>query len=75
MLLCLLTSVDDVEPGIRRIPVHPTPGNQLKTASLIMVEKVVAAKRSRCGQVIGRLEAPVMEQLDAALAFVLGLTD
>jgi mRNA-degrading endonuclease toxin of MazEF toxin-antitoxin module len=41
--------------------------------SLVMVDKVTAVSRSRCRDHIGRLDAAMMEQIDARLALVIGL--
>ena len=75
VLLCLLTSDDDAPPSLRRIAVAPTEANGLQVPSQIMVEKMIAAKRRKCGKVVGRLESDTMAQVDAVLAFVIGLAD
>ena len=75
VLICLLTSDEDAPPSLRRIAVAPTQANGLPMPSQIMVEKIIAAKRSKCGNVVGRLDAEIMQQVDAALAFVTGLAD
>ncbi len=74
-LLCLLTSDDDELALGRRLAVAPTPENGLKLPSQIMVEKIVAVRRDRCGQIIGRLERAILQQLNEALALITGLTD
>jgi mRNA interferase MazF len=75
VLLCLLTSDEDAPPSLRRIAVAPTQANGLQVPSQIMVEKIIAAKRSKCGKVVGRLEPDTMARVDAALALVIGLAD
>lgn len=75
VVLCLLSSEADVTPEVRRISVPPTTENGLLLPSQIMVEKLLGVKRSRCGPAIGKLESEIMDQLDAALSFVLGLAD
>jgi mRNA interferase MazF len=73
VLLCLLTSEEDTPTGLPRIVVDPTELNNLRERSSIMVEKIVAARRGKCGKVVGRLEPEMMERVDAALAVVIGL--
>jgi mRNA interferase MazF len=75
VLLCLLTSDEETPTSLRRIAVSPTQANGLQAPSQIMVEKIVAARRSKCGKIIGRLEPHIMTQVDAVLAFVVGLAD
>lgn len=75
VLVCLLTSEEDTRPDLPRVAVTPTPANGLQLPSQIMVEKIIAAKRSKCGKIVGRLETEIMEQVNAALAFVVGLAD
>ena len=75
VLLCLLTSDEDEPAGLPRVVVAPTPGNGLQRPSYVMVEKLITARRTKCGKVIGRLEKDVMDQINAALALVVGLLD
>lgn len=75
VLICLVTS--DLEPlsTRRRIKVSPSAANGLKLESQIMVEKIIAVPRAKCGKVIGRIEAETLERLNGALAYVVGLLD
>lgn len=75
VLLCLLTSEENTPLGLPRIPVAPTPANGLQSASNIMVEKIISARRTKCGKPVGCLEPDILDQVDAALALVLGLAD
>ena len=75
VLLCLLTSEDDTAPGLNRVPIKPTSANGLQRPSQIMAEKLMSARRTKCGKVIGHLEPEVMDEVDVALALVLGLAD
>jgi len=75
VLLCLITSdLDDVSL-YRRILVAPSAANGLERTSQLMPEKLLAVRRARCRQIIGRLEPAIVEQLNAALALVIGLSD
>ena len=75
VVICLLTGEDDFPPGLPRIEVLPTATNGLEKRSMIMVEKLLGVRRTRCGRVIGSVDAGTMRQLDAALALVVGLLD
>lgn len=74
ILVCYFTT-DLVEPGPRRISVAPDAGTGLKKPSQIMAEKIFAARRDKCGAVIGRLDGVTMDRLNNALAYVTGLLD
>jgi mRNA interferase MazF len=72
VLVCQFTS--DIYPArFRRIMVEPTAENGLKVASQIMVDKIFAVRRDKCGGVIGRLNDAEIDELDVALALMVGL--
>lgn len=75
VMLCLLTSEEDGPSGLSRIAIEPTPANGLRRRSHIMVEKIIAVRRAKCGKVIGRVEKDVLDEVNAALALVVGLLD
>lgn len=75
VLLCLITSDDDAIPALPHILVMPTQVNGLHRTSYVMVEKIIAARRGKCGPVLGQLGSEIMEQVDATLALVVGLAD
>ncbi len=58
-----------------RLTVDPSPATGLKVESQIMVDKIVALPRSKCGAVIGRLDDDTMLGLNRMLSVVLGLAD
>jgi mRNA interferase MazF len=72
VLVCQFTS-DNYRARFRRIPVEPSLENGLKVASQIMVDKIFAVRRDKCGGVIGRLDNAVIDELDVALALMIGL--
>ena len=74
VILCPLTS-DIATDGPTRFAVQAGGAGGLMVESLIMVDKVTAVSRSRCREHIGRLDAAIMQQIDARLAFVTGLMD
>lgn len=54
VLVALLTSTIADAP-LYRLTLEPAPGNGLKAVSQVMVDKVLAYPRAKCGPVIGRL--------------------
>lgn len=72
VILCPLTS-DMSTNGPTRFAVAAGGEGGLMVESLVMVDKVTAVSRSRCRDHIGRLDATMMQQIDARLAFVIGL--
>ena len=75
VLVCLFTSDGGEDLLYRRISIVPSPGNGLRQPSHIMPEKILAVRRARCRNVIGRLELGEIEQLNASLALAVGLLD
>ncbi len=72
VLVCPLTTVRGPFETLR-IAIRPAPGNGLRSESFVMLTNVVAAPRSKCGSVIGRLTDDEMAAIDARLAFIFGL--
>ena len=74
ILVCLVTSTLREAP-LFRLTVEPSPANGLRSTSQIMVDKIMALPRAKCGAVIGRLERDTLATLNRMLALVLGLAD
>jgi mRNA interferase MazF len=74
VLVCLLTSTLRDAPFFR-LSVMPGPENGLRAPSQVMVDKIVAVRRDRCGSTIGRLDAGDLVALNRLLALVIGLAD
>ena len=74
VLVALVTSAL-VDAPIFRLPLELGPDNGLKVASQIMIDKIVALPRSKCGGVIGCLNGQGILALDALLAVTVGLAD
>lgn len=74
VIVCQMTS-DPADAPDFRVAIEPHPGNGLRERSQIMVDKPVTVRRTRIGQVIGRLTVEEVARLDAAIAFVMGLAD
>jgi mRNA interferase MazF len=73
VVVCPMTSF--LSGGRRaRVVVTPSDENGLDAPSEIMVEKLIGLARTRCRQVIGRLDASTMQAVDISLMIVLGLT-
>lgn len=56
-----------------RIGIEPDPGNGLRVASQLMVDKLHAVARGRIGQVVGRLEDDQLLALNRSMAVFLGI--
>ncbi len=74
MLVALLTSAIADAP-LYRLTLEPTVANGLKAVSQVMVDKVLAYPRAKCGQVIGRLSPADMPVLNNMLLVMIGLAD
>lgn len=74
ILICLMTSdLRDAPLHRLNVPAHSSTG--LRKETQIMVEKIAAARKDRCGQPIGTLDPATLTALDKMLAFVTGVTD
>jgi len=60
---------------IYRLTVEPSQANGLDHTSQIMVDKVMAVRRSKCGPVIGRLQDTAIVTLNRMLPLVVGIVD
>jgi len=64
-----------VEAPLFRLSVEPSTTNGLKLPSQIMVDKIVAISREKCGAVIGCLDEGALIALNHMLAVVIGIAD
>ena len=74
VLVALVTGTLRDAP-IYRLTVEPSPETGLKIASQVMVDKILALPRAKCGVVVGRLDSGSMVALNRMLSVVLGLAD
>jgi len=74
VLVCLLTSTTRETP-LYRLTVRSTPETGLRQVSQIMVDKIMAVRRDKCGPAIGRLDEVATLALNRLLALVIGLAD
>ncbi|WP_419815243.1 type II toxin-antitoxin system PemK/MazF family toxin [Glacieibacterium sp.] len=57
----------------RRVTIAPAPGNGLAEVSQLMIERMASIRRDKCGPVFGQVSPDQLAEVDARLAFVLGL--
>jgi len=74
VLVALITSAVTDAP-LYRLTLEPSSTNGLKTVSQVMVDKVLAYPRAKCGPVIGHLSGADRLALDTLLSVMIGLAD
>jgi mRNA interferase MazF len=74
VLVALLTSAL-VEAPLFRLTIEPSEANGLRTPSQVMIDKIVAIPREKCGSVIGHLTESERIVLNHMLAVVVGIAD
>lgn len=74
VLVALMTSTLRDAP-LFRLPLQPTSTNGLKQPSQVMIDKIVAMPRAKCGASIGHLDARDLLALNHMIAVVVGLAD
>lgn len=62
-----------VSAPLLRITVEPDNQNGLQKASQLMVDKAMTVMRGKVGGVIGRVDAPVLLEVERCLAVFLGI--
>ncbi len=75
VLVCLMTSTLREETPFRRHPVEASPSTGLHVASQVMVDKIFAVRRNKCGAPIGALDPAVMLAITRKLALLTGVAD
>ena len=74
VLVSLFTSTL-VDTPLFRLSIEPSETNGLKLPSQIMIDKIIAIPREKCGAVIGSLDEGALITLNHMLAVVVGLAD
>ena len=74
VLVALLTS-ELVNAPLYRLAIQPTGANGLKAPSQVMIDKIVAIPREKCGKVIGRLNESERIALNHMIAVAVGIAD
>lgn len=73
VLVCLLTTTLRDAP-LFRFPIPAGGETGLLQPSQVMVDKIMAVRRDRCGKRIGKVDPTAMLALNRLLAFVVGVT-
>jgi mRNA interferase MazF len=74
VLVALITS-EIVDAPLYRLTIEPGAATGIARTSQVMVDKIIALPRDRCGQAIGRLDDAALIVLNRMLSTVLGLAD
>ena len=74
VLVALFTSAV-TDARFYRLTVEPAPANGLKAVPQVMVDKVLAYPRAKCGSAIGHLSGTDMLVLNSMLSVMIGLAD
>ena len=75
VLVCLISSSLHEGGPFRRHRVEVSPATGLRVPSQVMVDKVVAVRRRRCGPVIGEVDRTSMRELTGKLTVLIGAED
>jgi mRNA interferase MazF len=75
VLVCVMTSSLQHDAPFRRHTVEASDASGLRVRSQVMVDKVFAIRRGKCGPPIGTLDAAGLQALSRKLAFIIGLAD
>jgi mRNA interferase MazF len=74
VLVCLITSTLE-KASHRRLDLAASDETGLRMPSQAMADKILTARRDRCGPVIGKVDATTMGALGRLLTLVMGLAD
>lgn len=74
VLVALITSAIADAP-LYRLTINPSKQNGLKVVSQVMVDKILAVPRAKCGAVIGTLDSNTLGMLNQMLLVTIGLAD
>jgi mRNA interferase MazF len=75
VLVCLITSTLHEDTPFRRHSVDASPSSGLRVPSHVMVDKIFAVRRTKCGPPIGELDAAAMLAVSRKLALMAGIAD
>lgn len=74
VLVCLLTTTLRDAP-LYRLPLPSGEATGLRQPSQVMVDKIMAVRRERCGPPVGQADDASLLALGRLLAFVVGIAD
>ena len=75
VLICLITSTRREDTPFRRHSIDASPSTGLGVHSQLMVDKIFAVRRTKCGRRIGGLDAAAMLAVSRKLALMTGIAD
>jgi mRNA interferase MazF len=70
--ICPFTT-DQTEAPLFRVAIVPSPANELRETSRLMVDKLTTVRRSRLGEQLGKLEDAEVVRLNRAMVVILGI--
>ena len=75
VLVCPGTShlIADIEP--RRVTVQPNQANGLRVQTQFQADKLAVVHRTKCRQILGRLDEDSIAEISLRMMLVLGLVD
>ena len=74
ILVALMTSAL-VDAPLYRLSLSPDAMNGLKAPTQVMIDKIIAIPRAKCGRTIGRIDDKAAIALNHMLMLVMGLAD
>lgn len=74
ILVCLVTSTLRDTP-LYRLALEPKTSNGLYVRSQVMVDKIMAVRREKCGAILGHLDEAEILAMNRMLALTLGIAD
>jgi mRNA interferase MazF len=74
VLVALMTSAL-VDAPLYRLLIEPDATNGLTAPSQVMIDKIVALPRAKCGRIVGRIGAASLIALNHMLSVMIGLAD
>jgi mRNA interferase MazF len=74
VLVSLITSTL-VDAPLYRLLVEPTQTKGLRAPSQVMIDKIIAIPREKCGAVIGKVDQNTLIALNHLLSVVIGVAD
>ena len=73
VVICPLTTMIRTDADQFRIDVRPSPGNGLRQASQIAIDKITVVPAAKVGAVIGRADDALLVRINRALAVFLAI--
>src|ERR1700730_14650068 len=72
VIVCLVSSTLHEAGPFRRHPLDASPATGLRVASQVMVDKVIAVRRNKCGAVIGKVDRTSLREIAGKLSVLIG---